>query len=179
MSILDSILSIASGGITGLVGTAVQGYYTYKSKQLDIDLEKTKAQNEIELRKIDIQMQTAEWASRTQIAEITTQGEVDKADTQALVASYNEPVQYSEKTLLTHAQEWVMVGLDALRAIIRPGLTLYLCAITTMIYIQTKGLINSNSGDSFALLTKLIDTVLYLTTTCVLWWFGSRNKVKK
>ncbi len=179
MSILDSILSIASGGITGLVGTAVQGYYTYKSKQLDIDLEKTKAQNEIELRKIDIQMQTAEWASRTQIAEITTQGEVDKADAQALVASYNEPVQYSEKTLLTHAQEWVMVGLDAFKAVIRPSLTVYLCVLTSLIYVQTRGLITSNQVDSFAVLQKLIDTILYLTTTCILWYFGSRNKVKQ
>ncbi len=179
MSILDSVLSVMSGGITGLVGTALQGYYTYKSKQLDIDLEKNKAANEIELRKIDIQMQAQEWASRTQIAEITAQGETDKADANALIASYNEPQQYSEKSMLSHTQEWVMVGLDALKAIIRPGLTVYLCAITTMIYLQTRAMIGDNTGDSFAVLQKLIDTVLYLTTTCVLWWFGSRNKVKK
>ncbi len=180
MSILDSVLSVISGGATGLIGTAVQGYYTYQSKKLDIDLEKSKAANEIELRKIDIQLQAAEWASRTQIAEVTAQGETDKADAQALAASYlNEPQQYTEKTLLTHAQNWIFVFLDAFKAVIRPGLTIYLCAITTMIYIQTRGLIKTDVGDSFALLQKLVDTILYLTTTCVLWWFGSRNKVKK
>lgn len=184
MSILDSalssVLSVVSGGATGLIGTAVQGYYTYKSKQLDIDLEKTKAANELEQRKLDIQMQAAEWASRTQIAEITTQGETDKADADTLKAAYaTEPQQYSEKSLLTHGQEWLMVALDFLRGIIRPGLTLYLCGITTMIYMQTRGLITTNQSDSFALLQRLVDTILYLTTSCVLFWFGSRVKVKK
>ncbi len=180
MSVLDSILSVMSGGFTGLIGTAVQGYYTYKSKQLDIDLEKSKAANEIALRNIDVQIQATEWASRTQIAQITTDGEVDKTDAVSLAASYTqEPTQYSEKTLLGHSQEWVMVFLDAFKAVIRPGLTVYLCAITTMVYIQTRGLIKVDVGDSFVLLQKLVDTILYLTTTCVLWWFGSRNKVKK
>ncbi len=177
MSILDSILSVVSGGATGLIGTAVQSIYQYKTRQLDIDLEKTKAANELEKQKLDIQMQAQEWASRTHIAEITTQGEVDKADAASLAASYNtEPQQYSEKSLLTHGQEWIMVLLDALRGIIRPGLTIYLCVVVSLIYFQTRGLIPSNQGDSFALLEKLVNTILYVTTSVILWWFGSRNK---
>lgn len=178
MALLDSLLSVASGGITGLIGTAVQGFYQYKSKQLDIQLEQSKFSHELEQRKLDAEIMEKEYAARTQIAEVNANAEVDKADAAALAASYNEPARYSEPTLLTHTQNWVMVALDGLRAIIRPGLTIYLCAITTMIYVQTRGLINGDPGDSFALLTKLIDTILYLTTTCVLWWFGSRNKTK-
>ena len=179
MSILDSILSVVSGGATGLIGTAVQSVFQYKTKALEIDLEKQKGINELEKQKLDIQMAAQEWASRTQIATITTQGEVDKADAATLAASYSlEPQQYSEKSLLTHAQNWLFVFLDTFRAIIRPGLTVYLCAITTMIYIQTRGLITANQGDSFGLLEKLVNTVLYLTTTCVLWYFGSRNRSK-
>lgn len=177
MSILDSILSVVSGGATGLIGTAVQSIYQYKTRQLDIDLEKTKAANEIEKQKLDIEMQKQEWASRTQIAQVTTQGEVDKADAAALVASYDmEPQQYSEKSLLTHGQEWIMVLLDALRGIIRPGLTIYLCVVVSLIYFQTRGLIDTNQGDAFALLEKLVNTILYVTTSVILWWFGSRNK---
>lgn len=178
MDILGAVTSILGGGITGLAGTVIQSVYTYKSKQLDIDLEKTKAANEIVERKLDAEIMAQEWAAKTQVATITAQSETDKADAAALAASYNEPAQYSEKTLLTHAQNWVMVFLDALRAIIRPGLTIYLCAVTTMIYIQTRSLITGNPTDSFALLEKLVDTILYLTTTCILWWFGSRNKTK-
>ena len=179
MSILDSILSVVSGGVTGLIGTVVGNIYMYKSKQLDIDLEKTKAANELAQRKLDAEIQAQERASRTKVAEITTAGQVDVADAAALAASYNEPQQYSEKSLLTHGQEWIMVFLDALRAVIRPGLTIYLCGITTMIYIQTRSLISGNPGDSFALLERLIDTILYLTTSVILWWFGSRNKTKQ
>lgn len=179
MSVLDSVLSVLSGGFTGILGTAIQSVYQYKTRKLDIDLEKQKGLNEIEQRKLDIEQTKQEWASRTQIAEITTAGEVDKADAELLGKSYElEPQQYSEKTLLTRAQNWMFVIVDALRAIIRPGLTIYLAAITTMIYIQTRGLITTNQADSFALLEKLVNTILYLTTSCVLFWFGSRNKTK-
>jgi hypothetical protein len=180
MSVLDSVLSVLSGGATGLIGTALQSVYQYKTRKLDIELEKSKAANELEQRKLDIEMQKQEWASRTQIAEITTAGEVDKADAETLAASYQlEPQQYSEKSLLSHGQEWVMVLLDAIRAIIRPGLTIYLCVLTSLIYFQTRGLIQTNQGDSFALLEKLVNTILYLFTTIVCWYFGTRNKNSK
>jgi hypothetical protein len=180
MSVLDSVLSVLSGGATGLIGTALQSVYQYKTRKLDIELEKSKAANELEQRKLDIEMQKQEWASRTQIAQITTAGEVDKADAETLAASYQlEPQQYSEKSLLSHGQEWVMVLLDAIRAIIRPGLTIYLCVLTSLIYFQTRGLIQTNQGDSFALLEKLVNTILYLFTTIVCWYFGTRNKNSK
>jgi len=180
MDILGLVTSALGGGVTGLVGTALQSVFAYKSKKLDIELEKQKAANEIELRKIDIQMQAAEWASRTHIAEVTTKGEVDKADAATLAASYQlEPQQYSERSLLSHGQEWVMVIIDALRAIIRPAMTIYLCVLASLIYFQTRGLINSNQGDAFQLLEKLVETILYLFTSVTLWWFGSRNAQQK
>lgn len=178
MNILGALTSILGGGITGLVGTALQSFYQYKTRQLDIDLEKTKAANELAQRKLDAEIQAQEWASRTKVAEITTAGEVDKADDAALAASYQlEPQQYSEKSLLTHAQNWLFVLIDALRAFIRPGMTIYLCVLTTLIYQQTRGLIKTEPSDSFALLQRLVDTILYLFTTVTLWYFGSRNKV--
>jgi len=180
MSILDSLLSVISGGATGLIGTAVQSIYQYKTRQLDIDLEKTKAANELEQRKLDIQMQAQEWASRTHIAEITTQGEVDKADAEVLGESYKlEPQQYSEKTLLTHAQNWIFVFIDALRAIIRPAMTIYLSIIVTFMYFETRALVTQGSGEPIILLEKLVNTVLYVFTTVCLWWYGSRNPAKK
>jgi hypothetical protein len=176
MSIIDSVLSVLSGGATGLIGTALQSVYQYKTRKLDIELEKSKAANELEQRKLDIEQTKQEWASRTQIAEITTAGEVDKADAEALEKSYElEPQQYSEKSLLTRAQNWLFVLVDTFRALIRPSITVYLCVIVTLIYVQTRGLITTNQTDSFALLEKLVNTILYVTTSVVLWWFGSRG----
>jgi hypothetical protein len=182
VSILDSLLSVASGGITGLIGTAVQGYYTYKSKQLDIQLEQSKFSHELEQRKLDAVIMEKEYAARTQIADITATAEVDKADAAALAASYaTEPQQYSEKSLLTHAQNWILVLLDAFRAVIRPSLTLYLCAITTVIYLQARALLGTDLPSDIAagLVTKIIDTILFLTVTAVTWWYGSRAHGKK
>lgn len=175
MDVLGSLLSVVSGGATGLIGTVIQSVTTYKTKKLDIELEKQKAANEIELRKIDVEMTKQEWASRMQIAEVTTQGEVDKADAETLAKSYDlEPQQYSEKTLLTRTQNWLFVLLDALRAVIRPSMTIYLCVLTTLIYWQTRSLINTNQPDSYALIEKLVDTILYLFVTVTCWWFGTR-----
>ena len=177
MSVIDSVLSVLSGGATGLIGTALQSVYQYKTRKLDIELEKSKAANELEKQKLDIELMKQEWASRTQIAEINAESAVGVADAELMAKSYDlEPQQYSDKTRLNRRQEWVMVIMDAIRAIIRPGLTIYLCVLTSLIYFQTRGLIQGNQGDSFALLEKLVNTLLYLFVTVVCWWFGTRGQ---
>lgn len=179
MDVLSALTSIFAGGVTGLAGTVIQNVYQYKSKQLDLEATKQKAQIELEQRKLDLEIAKQEAASKIEVANVEAESIVAQADDKALEASYAlEPQQYAEKSLLTHAQNWILVLLDALRAIIRPGLTVYLCAITTLIYVQTRSLIAGNPGDSFVLLGKLVDTILFLTTTVVLWYFGSRNKGK-
>ena len=179
MDILGFLTSAVGGGITGLVGTSIQSVFAFKSKKLDIELEKQKFANEIELRKIDVQVQAQEWASRTHIAEVTAQGEVDKADAETLAESYKlEPEQYSEKTLLTHTQNWIFVLVDALRAFIRPALTIYLAVLVSLIYFKIQGE-STDVAQVPALLERLIDTMLYVFTTITLWWFGSRNNSSK
>lgn len=181
MDIVGVLTSILGGGVTGLAGTVIQNVYSYKSKKLDIELEKTRHANELEQRRIDAAIMEKEWAARTQIAEVTAQGEVDKADAEALAKSYElEPDRYSNPTLLTRSQNWLLVILDALRAVVRPAMTIYLCVLTSFIYFQTRGLITSNPGDSFVLLEKLVETILFLFVSVTLWWFGSRNtQIKK
>jgi len=74
-----------------------------------------------------------------------------------------------------------MVVLDVFRGIIRPGLTLYLAVLTTIIYLQARSLMGAGMAPEQAagLVSKIIDTVLYLCTTTVLFWFGSRAHDKK
>lgn len=182
MDILSGLTSILGGGITGLIGSIANNVYAFKLKKLDIELETQKAMNEIELRKLDNASMELEWKARTTIADITATADVDKADAAALAESYKlEPQQYSEKTLLTHSQNWVMVLLDALRAVIRPGLTIYLAILTTLIYLQVRAMLGQSvpADQASSILVKIIDTVLYLTVTVVSWWFGSRAGGKK
>ena len=151
--ILGILGSIISGGATGLLGTAIQRYADHKNKKLDFEHQKEMAQ-------IQIAIADKEWA-----------GKVDVADSEAFKASLtSEPKLYGTK--------W----LDNLRGSIRPLLTLYLCALTTVIYIKASKLLHADliiPEMAYDVLVQIINTVLYLWTTVTLWWFGTRNKAKQ
>lgn len=181
MDILSGITSVLSGGLTGLIGTGIGAYFTYQSKKLDVELQKEKYANEIELKKADAAIMAQEWSARTQIAQTTADAQKDAEDSKAFAASLtSEPQRYAEGPL-TSKQNWLMVALDLLRGIIRPLMTLYLAGITTLVYLQAHALIGTSMpvDQAAALTTRVIDTVLYLTTTAVLWYFGSRAHDKK
>ncbi len=67
--------------------------------------------------------------------------------------------------------------LDFIRGSIRPGLTIYLCVLTTLIYVQTRTLIGTAMppDQAAAIVKEIISTVLYLCSTTVCWWFAIRG----
>ena len=178
MGIYELITNLFGGGLVGLIGGVITRWMDYKNKQLDIAAAREKYAQEVALKKVDAEIMAAEWAARTKVAEVEAAGRESVADAQAFAASFNEPVSYSEKVAPTAGQGWLLVLLDCVRGIVRPALTIYLCAITTMFYLQARWLLG-NGVDPDAtqeLLVKIVDTVLFLTTSCVLWWFGTRVK---
>ncbi len=182
MDLLTGITSILGGGITGLIGSVTQRIFEYKSKKLDIELQASKFANEIALKKVDAEIMSQEWAARTKVADIEATAKVDVEDAKAFSAALtSEPARYSVGTL-SEKQNWLMVFLDFVRGVIRPGLTVYLCAITTAIYIKASRLLNGDvilPGMAYDMVQNIINTILYLTVTCVCFWFGTRNKGKQ
>lgn len=175
----NAIGGVVSGGLTGLLGIGVQRIFEYKSKQLDVQLNKDKYAHEVDMKKADAEIMAQEWAARTKIAATAAVAQENVADSQAFSAALtSEPQRYADPSKLNTAQEWIMVFLDFVRGMVRPSLTLYLCVITTIIYYQAHQLIGQglNVDQAVGLVSRIIDTVLYLTTTCVLFWFGTRNK---
>lgn len=183
MDFFDSVLtiggSILSGGLTGLIGTGLSlvGDH-YKRKQ---DLEMKKLENDHELN-----VMQHEWDGRVRVAQIEGEAEVEVEDAKGFATSYKllpqrmldidgKDMPWIVKVLLGFVDFW--------RALIRPAMTTYLVVLTTLIYLHLKELMGkytsvlqqSTVEDTFIL---IISTVLYLTTTCVLWWFGTRNKNK-
>ena len=70
--------------------------------------------------------------------------------------------------------------LDVLRGVVRPGLTIYLCVLTTQIYNELASQVGPLTADQRYETTKLIvGTILYLFTTVTLWWFGTRSSGKQ
>ncbi len=172
------ISSVFAGGATGLLGVIAQRYADYKNRQLDIDAQKARQDHEVDLRVADAKIMAQEWAGRVQVAEAEAAGREAVADAAAFEASYKlEPGQYSAGQKLTEKQKWVVVILDFIRGVIRPGLTIYLCALTTMIYNEVSRTVGVLTADqAFEINLLVVKTVLYLFTTTTLWYFGTRNK---
>ncbi len=130
------------------------------------------------MREADAKIMAQEWAARTQVATIEGETREAEADARTLSASYQlEPQQYSAAVKPTRGQGWLLVLLDVLRGVVRPGLTIYLCVLTTQIYNELASKVGQISQDQqFEMVKLIVGTILYLFTTVTLWWFGTRNK---
>ena len=183
MNFSDVLTNVISGGVTGIAGAAISRYADYKNKQLDIEVQKLKFENEIQLRHIDERMLEKEWNVRDSIAVTEAESAMDIQDSKAFQAAVtSEPGLYHNPLKITKAQNAWMVFVDGVRGLIRPGLTLYLCLITTAVYMQAGTIIKMEPlgvENAVGIYTQISATVLYLTTTCVLFWFGARAKGTK
>lgn len=183
-SILGTIFtSIISGGATGIFGVAIQRFFDLKKIDRDIQIESLRMNHEINLRKVDMEIMEKESAARVRVAEVEAEGREAVADAQTFAASFVEPRAYSADVGVTKNQGWTLIALDFIRGLVRPGLTVYLCIITTLVYFQAYHLLEREGvlmdvSRAMALIELVVGTILYLTTTCVLWWFGTRNKQK-
>jgi hypothetical protein len=130
--------SILSGGATGIIGVMVQRFADYKNKELDISMSKIKFAHELQMRDMDAKLMAEEWKGRTQVAQIEGDAAEQVSANQAFAASFNEPIQYSAKITTTAKQGWALVTLDFIRGIVRPGLTIYLCILTSLVYFQAQ-----------------------------------------
>jgi hypothetical protein len=79
-------------------------------------------------------------------------------------------------TLLT----FLMVTIDVIRVGMRPGITSFYTAVMGYIVYNYLHFLQVSSGgiDSnlqHELLYKAINGILYITTTCTVWWFGDRD----
>jgi hypothetical protein len=176
------LTGILTGGATGLLGVGIQRFFDWMKLKQDIEKMRLQFDHDIALRKVDAEIMAQEWAARTKVAEVEAAGREAVADSQAFAASFQtEPARYSEGIKPTRGQGWLLVLLDVLRGIVRPGLTLYLCWIATMMYEESRAVLaladlTTDTKLVMSVYTQIVFTLLYLFTTCVLWWFGTRNK---
>lgn len=181
MELIASLLgSIFAGGATGIIGVIIQRYADFKNKQLDMALEKQRGELEVQKRQADALVVAKEYEGKLAVASKEGETAKDIADTQAFAQTlFKEPERYSNANTLTPWQQWVMVLVDAARGIVRPALTLYLCGLTTYVWTQVKDKLaveDLEASDVKDIWLLVVKTILYLTTTVVLWWFGTRNK---
>jgi len=188
---LDTIL----GGLTGIIGSAITAITNYKMQKLknEHDLAMVKAESEAMKEEARMQIEV----TKTQI-----QGAVELADAQAYKDSQTAGNQqmFSEKWIdkLFSVQGKfgrffaipaaviisVLFGfVDFLRGFMRPALTIYLTGITSVLTYWAWNIMKQHGVDvsadqAISTYNQVSSMVLYLTVSCVTWWFGDRRMAK-
>ena len=183
MDILGLLGSVVSGGVTGVLGSALTGVIEYKNKQLQF-------KHDLEMEKAARETMEAEWAQRTKVAQIEGDTQKDVAASQAFQtsiladkATYSTGIAF-DKLKGGWIYAFLMVLVDFLRGIIRPLSTILFITMTFVMYASLKGKVDAAGTDPKALMVlfdQVVTVILYLATTTVCWWFGARgnyNSVK-
>ncbi len=158
---MSVLLSLLSGGVTGLIGKGLERYFDHKQKKLEAEIEDRKFQHQLALQ------------------QMVGKAAVEVEDSKAFKASIeSDRVEKFFEGRYSPTQKWLMVLLDFSRGFVRIGLTGYLCVLTTLIYIKTAKIMSLDvllPSMAYDVLVQIINTVLYLTTLAIAWTFGSRG----
>lgn len=186
---LDFLGAGAAGVVSGLIGTAVTtvaGYFTQKLKN----------KHDVEMGNLDIKSMKMEAEMNIKVTKAKVEGEVELAEVDAMKTSYTMLSQdLFDKSYMKYIMgrgwlAWVAVPIvlmfalvDFLKHLARPALTYYLVGATTWItYLCYKIMsldgIVMTGNEAFDLFKIVVMTVIYLTASCVSWWFGDRRIAK-
>lgn len=151
---LDLLMTIVSGGATGIIGSVVGGIFKFMERREDRAQTALTHAHELELQKLQIAARDAETENELAIANAQTSRE-------QLLASYAH--DQSAGT----GYNWV----SAVLRLVRPVLTFALIGLTAAIYFQ----LNTDAViEGLAMKAYIINTIVYTTSAAVLWWFGDR-----
>lgn len=160
---IDALMAILTGGATGLLGTALGFAAEYLTAR------QTHA-HEVELRRFDMELARVEAASAERAAVAAAETAESAAAWSALEASYRE----SGARLGSADSPW-LTFVDVVRGLLRPLLTLGSLALVAAMYFT----LGSTDIEILDIRPRIVDTALYVATTCVLWWFGARSLDKR
>jgi len=155
------------GALIGLLGSWLTKREERKNLQLKYDYDLKIA----EVRKAEAAAEAAHELAMAdkQIERAQVEGDIAKdiKETDAFIESLKEQTQ-------VYGVKWV----DALRGIMRPLITIYLLALATIVTLAIGKLVGGlQSLEQTELLTiykSVINQMVFLATTAVTWWFGSR-----
>ena len=161
---LDMLVSVLTGGATGLLGTAL-------SEVINFFQARQKHSQEMDLRRLDIELAQAEASGAERVAAIEAEAERDQAEWEALRASYRE----ASSRMSRPGDGFLMRFVDFVRGMTRPVLTWCLFGLVGAIYFM----LGATDAHAAALQPRIVETVLYLFTAAMLWWFGQRQIEKR
>lgn len=169
MDLMTIISTIGSGGLTGVIGSGITAYSEYKNKQMDLD-------HIASMKRLDLEALDKEIARDVRISETEAETERWKSQDDLMEASYLS----AELDTRNAGSNWFWVLIEGWRRAIRPLATTYAMVILTVLTIAIYDLYNSHGLSPDVqyvndLLEHLIFMSIYLATTIILWWFGTRK----
>lgn len=189
------------GGITGLIGNVVGGWFKLKQRKLDLDIQKMNNAHEVAMVKAETQAMIMEAKANIKVTQAQVEGAIEIEDAKAYIESQKQgnKALFSNKWIdaLMEVKGWWRVltlplasliaflfgFVDFLRGLIRPLLTVYLCGVTTWVtwmawkIMQVEGL-SLSAIQAVNIFQDTTSIVTYLTVSCVTWWFGDRRMSK-
>ena len=189
-------LDILLGGVTGLVGNIITGVMKYKNQKLQFQHEARMVALETaamrEEAKMKIAITKAEIEGAVELADAHAYAQTLKAADKQLFSDqwierlFNVQGKFGSffaipvATLLATGFAFV----DWLRGIMRPALTIYLTVMSSVItymawtIMQQHGIEHLTAEAALGIYNQTTSIVIYLTVSCVTWWFGDRTMSK-
>lgn len=180
------VSGVLSGGATGLIGVLIQRWFDFKNRQQDIEIVKLNLANAVELSKLESDRANVRAQVDLELSDNELEQRTIEAENASLQMSYvADQAQYLDRSAQARTG-WVgnlivlmMASVDFTRGMLRPGMTIYLCVLVTLMFTWAKQLadqygIHITERLVMDVITQIIATILYVFTTITLWWFGSR-----
>lgn len=171
-----SLLQLVLGFITGLLGTATTEYFNYKNKKLDKEIRQMEMQHELVLS-------DRETARVTKLAEMEVEKELQVSADELQAMSYKNDVAIKiEGMKLSTGQKWMVVFAEVLNRLVRPVSTAWYQVLSLVLWCWFAWMLHeyhdqllSDTEFFRSSFVMLVDTTLYLATTCTTWFFGVRG----
>ncbi|KAF0198418.1 MAG: hypothetical protein FD166_1471 [Bacteroidetes bacterium] len=180
---IETVLGVA----TGFLGTILTSFTNLKTQKL-------KNEHELKMRNFDIQERKQEAELQIAVETARTEAAIDTAEAAAYTASLqtaNLDVLTAEKLQVLSQTggragkilSFLMGLVDTFRASIRPGLTVYLVVLTTILTFKAIEILSVKQSllspeQARELFNQVSDVIIYLTISVVTWWFGDRRTAK-
>ncbi len=190
-------LDLIFGGITGLVGSAITSIFKYKNLKIENShIEKMVGLTSdamVKKGQMDIQINKAKIAGKIDLADIASFDTSQEIGSKKLFhEKWIDMIMEAGKTPKWYGWIFKIFGVfiassfafvDWLNSFMRPALTIYLMGTSTWITIlswkimQQHG-IEISSTQAVGIFSQVTSTMIYLTVSAIVWWFGDRSLSK-
>ncbi len=180
---IETLLGVA----TGFLGNIITSFTNLKSQKLKND-------HDLKMRDYDLKEREAEVKYQLSIESAHLESTIENSEAAAYIESMRgnnsdiltgEKLRYltKDKSKFGKILTFIMGLVDAFRAAIRPGLTVYLIILTTVLTYEAIEILTAkhsliNAFQAQELFNRISDVVIYLTVSTVTWWFGDRRTAK-